>query len=42
MNPKEAAVKVLALATEQNVRFPTVLDESKKMQICGATVVRTL
>ena len=39
MNPKEAAKELLALAKAKSVRFPTIWDESKLMQTCGATVV---
>jgi hypothetical protein len=38
-NPKEAAKELLELAKGQHVRFPTIWDESKLMQTCGATVV---
>jgi hypothetical protein len=38
-NPKEAAKQLLELAKESGVRFPTIWDESKLMQTCGATIV---
>lgn len=41
MNPREAAKELSDRAREAKVRFPKVFDESKLMQVCGATVVRT-
>lgn len=40
MNPREAAKELSDRAREAKVRFPKVFDESKLMQVCGATVVR--
>jgi hypothetical protein len=40
-DPREGAKKLLEIAREKNVRFPTIFDESKLMQTCGATIVST-
>lgn len=39
MNPKEAAQSLLKSAQAAKVRFPTIWEESRIMQTCGATIV---
>jgi hypothetical protein len=38
-NPKELAQKLYSDAKESHVRFPKIWDESKTVQMCGATLV---
>lgn len=37
--PKEAATHLLQEANKQRVQFPKLMDDAKRMQVCGATVV---
>jgi hypothetical protein len=41
-NPKELAQKLYSDAKESHVRFPKIWDESKTVQMCGATLVSFL
>jgi hypothetical protein len=38
--PKEAATHLLAEANKQRIQFPKLMDDAKRLQVCGATVVR--
>ncbi len=37
--PKEAAVKLLDETKTHRVQFPKLMDDAKRMQVCGAQVV---